>query len=347
MHLICACNIHSFSLARICRIECFRHAPSYLVTRTAFPSVLSSPLSLYDREMAQLPPPDAQAPGEQQPLQPQQPAPAAVVAVAIKLPPFWPADPLVWFAQIEAQFATRNITNQRTRFDYVVAALSNEYATEIRDLILNPPQEDAYSTLKDLLIKRTAASERKRLQLLFTAEELGDRKPTQLLRRMQQLMGDAAGPNLDNSFLRELFFQRLPSHVRMVLASSGDNVSLDTLADMAEKIMEVALPTVTSVTSPATPVAPAPPAPISSEVADLRAEISELRQLISSLQLSSHRTSRSSSRPPSRSASRASSPSPPQGLCWYHRRFGDKAQKCTSPCPGPSVVGDQHFGPTT
>ena len=84
--------------------------------------------------------------------------------------------------QAEAQFATRSITNQRTRFNYVVAALSNEYATEICNLILNPPQEDAYSTLKDQLIKRTAISERKCLQLLLTAEELGDRKPTQLLK---------------------------------------------------------------------------------------------------------------------------------------------------------------------
>ena len=104
-------------------------------------------------------------------------------------------DPLVWFAQVEAQFVTRNVTSQRTRFDYVVAALSNEFATEVRDIILSPPEADAYSKLKDLLIKWTAASERKRVQLLFTAEELGD--PTQLLRwmqRMQQLLGDSAGP---------------------------------------------------------------------------------------------------------------------------------------------------------
>ena len=69
----------------------------------------------------------------------------------------------------------------------------------------------------------------------------------------------------------------------MVLASSGDNVSLGSLADMTDKIMEVAMPSGTSVTSPAPAVTPPPLAPISSYVAELRAEISELRQLISSL----------------------------------------------------------------
>ena len=166
------------------------------MTRTPFPSALLSPQSLYDREIAQL-----QAPDRQQPLQPLPPTPAAFVAVAIKQPPFWLAYLFVWFAQIKAQFATRNITNQRTLFDYVVAALSNEYATEVRDIILNALQEDAYSMLKDLLIKRSTALERKHLQLLLTTQKLGDQKPTQLLRRMQQLMGDADGPNLDNSLI--------------------------------------------------------------------------------------------------------------------------------------------------
>ncbi len=53
-------------------------------------------------------------------------------------------------------------------------------------------------------------------------KELADCTPSQLLRRLQQLLGDAAGPNPDNTFLRELFLQRLAGDIRMVLASSGD-----------------------------------------------------------------------------------------------------------------------------
>ena len=52
---------------------------------------------------------------------------------------------------------------------------------------------------------------------------------------MQQLLGDAAGPNPDNKFLRKLFLQCLPSQVRMVLASAGE-MSLEALAQLADKI---------------------------------------------------------------------------------------------------------------
>ena len=93
--------------------------------------------------------------------------------------------------------------------------------------------------LKTQVIQRTAASEQHRLQQLLTTEELGDRNPSQLLCRMQQLLGDAAGPNRDSSFLRELFLQRLPSHVHMVLALSGEML-LDALAQLTDNVMEVA-----------------------------------------------------------------------------------------------------------
>ena len=126
---------------------------------------------------------------------------------------------------------------QKTKFDYIVASLSPEIATEVRDLILTPPTTNPYDNLKAQLIKRTTASEQRRLQQFFNAEELGDRKPTQLLRRMQQLPGEKAA-STDSSFLREFFLQRMPGNIRVVLASTADTTSLEELATLADKIVD-------------------------------------------------------------------------------------------------------------
>ena len=191
----------------------------------------------------------------------------SIGAVSLKIPPFWAADPQIWFAQVEAQFSTRGISSERTKFDHVVASLAPEYVQEVRDLVLSPPSATPYATLKAQLIQRTAASEQRRLQQLFHSEDLGDRKPTQLLRRMQQLMGDKVSTT-DNSFLRELFLQRLPANVRMVLTSTETN-DLQDLAQLADKVMEVAAPTVSSVRT--TNSAP--------EIVQLRPEIADLRKM--------------------------------------------------------------------
>lgn len=233
----------------------------------------------------------------------------AVAPVSIKLPPYWPSDPQIWFAQVEAQFATRGITVQKTMFDYVVASLSPEFAMEVRDLILAPPDEEPYAHLKALLIRRTATSEQRRLQQLLNTEELGDRTPTQLLRRMQQLLGDKA-LTTDGSFLRELFLQRLPSNVRMVLASTPDTIALDELANLADRIMEVATPSVSAMDLP-----------LSTEVSQLRTEVARLQKLLSSPRSNSPRRARS----PARSQTQSD-------VCWYHQQFGDAARKCKPPC---------------
>ena len=69
-------------------------------------------------------------------------APGVIGTISLKLPPFWPADPGLWFAQVEAQFATHSITVEKT------ASLSPDIATEVRDLILTPPSTIPYTTLK-------------------------------------------------------------------------------------------------------------------------------------------------------------------------------------------------------
>ena len=150
-----------------------------------------------------------------------------IAAVALKLP-FWSADPQVWFAQVESQFFTRKITNQDTKFHHIVACLPPEVAVDIRDLIINKPPDNAYDELINTLIKRTTASHTKRLQQLLSAEELGDRKPSQLLHRFEQLLD---GTSSDHPLIREVFLQRLPINVRQLLTvTMTDETPLDELA---------------------------------------------------------------------------------------------------------------------
>ncbi|CAN8004677.1 unnamed protein product [Ixodes hexagonus] len=148
-------------------------------------------------------------------------------------------DSELWFLHIEATFRRGRITSQSAMFGYVVAALAQAATALVRDIQRTPPADLPYGRLKTELIRRTTASEQQRLQQLLTSEELGDRKPSELL-RMHQLLGDKA-ENLDISIFRELFLQRLPHDVRRVL-TTADPCSLESVARMADKIMEVRSP---------------------------------------------------------------------------------------------------------
>ncbi|CAN7974848.1 unnamed protein product [Ixodes persulcatus] len=121
-----------------------------------------------------------------------------IAAATLKLPDFWMTDSELWFLHIEATFRRKRITSQSTMFDYVVAALPQAATALVRDILRTPPADLSYDRLKTKLIQRTTASEQQRLQQLLTSEELGDRKPSELLLRMHQLLGDKA-ENLDRS----------------------------------------------------------------------------------------------------------------------------------------------------
>ena len=166
------------------------------------------------------------------------------------------------------------------KFNYVVASLSPEFATEILDLIINLPMSHPYDTLREQHIKRTTASEQKRLQQLIHEEVLGNQTHSQLLRRMKQLLSEEATGG--GSFLKELYLQQL---LRMVLASVKESDFVEALAVLADKIAEVA---------------PPPIAPLAAEVEQIRKGIAAVKTLF-----------RSFSPPPSEPASRfRQSPSP-------------------------------------
>ena len=254
-----------------------------------------------------------------------------VQAVAIKLTPFWRTDPLVWFAQAEAQFATRAINQEATKYAHVIAALPQDVAQEIRDILVNPPATEQYSTLKKSLIARVSASEQRRVQLLLTEEELGDRKPSQLLRRMEQLLGEQ---KLEKGIFKQLFLQRLPVNVRQILASTSESLPLSELAALADRIVETqsyAPGTISAIAPVNSESNPKASSALESQVSELTRLVRDLTTVVGNIQRSRSR-SRSRKRDNRQVRRDSSIDGSSDELCWYHHKFGDNAHRCRPPC---------------
>lgn len=265
---------------------------------------------------------------------------ALLGAVGLKLPPFWKHDPELWFVQAEAQFATRNITVENTKYAHVISTLSPEVAQDIRDILVAPPAIEPYATLKQTLIARTTESEQRRVQMLLDEEELGDRKPSKFLRRMEQLVGDQ---RIDKGILRQLFLKRMPPDVKLILASTSDTLPISELATLADKIVEAHVPPVNSVSETHLGVAPIrsnPPDDIkASPQSGLAEQVTVLTKLVKDLSITVKRLQRDRSRSRNRNDQRKPrDPTPADNVdedaqhCWYHRRYGAQAHRCKSPC---------------
>lgn len=248
--------------------------------------------------------------------------------VGIRVPPFWPEEPEIWFAQVEGQFTISNITSDSTKFNYVIGQLDQQYSKEVKDIIISPPLNDKYEKLKSELIKRLSASKEKKVHQLLMHEELGDRKPSQFLRHLQNL----AGSDVPEDFLRTIWSSRLPSNIQTLMASQPGS-SLETLADLADRVQDIMTP-VHQVAAASSSPAPG------STIDTMSKEIAELKQAVRNLTIQLDRQGRQA-RSPHRSSSRQArntSSARSQSnyrkfpFCWYHAKYGVKANRCQTPC---------------
>ena len=90
----------------------------------------------------------------------------------MRVPPFWPDRPELWFAQAEAQFNLASVTSEKTKFNYVISQLEYRHAAEVEDII-SPPADEPYSTLKTEVVCRLSSSRDQRVRQILTHEEMG------------------------------------------------------------------------------------------------------------------------------------------------------------------------------
>lgn len=247
----------------------------------------------------------------------------------VKVAPFCPEEPEIWFALLEGQFETYGIVDDATKFRLVINNLDIRHAKAVKDLIVNPPDRHRYGKIKTELIRRLSASHEMKVKQLLTHEELGDRKPSQFLRHLQ----DLAGPSVPADFVKTIWSQRLPSNIQPLVASQP-TLPLEKLAELADHVHDIVTPCNVAAAS-------------TSHNSNVNKEIAELKLMVERLALKVDEQSRSSNRAHSRNNSRRQtarhrSRSRPRSrstseyrkfpVCWYHHTFGNRASKCIKPC---------------
>lgn len=223
--------------------------------------------------------------------------------VVFNLPTFQ-EDAELWFCQIEAIFRIRRVNSQLMRYSHTVAALPISAAKLVRDLIQNIPDSNPYDKLKSAIITRSGGSEAERLRRFSADTELGDRTPSQMFRDLRALVPE---DRFSPSVWREFFLNRLPSDMAALLASEPDGTPLSELIRRADRMHERQ-----SARSIATVESGSADSVILASIRALQDEVSALKR----------QRQRESSVPDSMTGD----------LCFYHRRFGDKARRCVLPC---------------
>lgn len=242
---------------------------------------------------------------------------------AIQIPQFNRSDPALWFAMCESTFALAKpqaITQSVTKYNYIVSILPPDIASVVRDVLMKPDEKDPYAKLKTELINRSGESSQQEIRHLLSGEELGSRKPSELLRNMKRR---AETLNVPNTLMKELFLQRLPIRVQSILAAFPD-LDLDKMAEISDRILEIN-------PSPTESFAVSRSDEQSAEDKLLR-EIEKLNKRIDNLYKQRGRSPFRGNR--NRSLSRSKSPNRDNSICWYHWRFGSKCRsdKCVKPC---------------
>lgn len=253
----------------------------------------------------------------------------ATTSVISRIPEFWRDQPRLWFLQFEAVVNAQK-QGDDYKFNMVMARLQKEEVQQIGDILSSPPEDGKYIALKNRLIDCYEESEKIKLQKLTSNMDLGDQKPSQLWRRMKEL----ANGNIKDNMLKLMWLRQLPPSVTSVLAAT-EELSMDKNTQIADRIHEhVNDAEVSSINKQETTVNDC----IEKRLASVATQLENMQLDISALANKQgnnrwHNTQRnvhtSHSRPRSMSRERYRRNN---GLCFYHKKFGRRAYKCTTPC---------------
>ena len=246
------------------------------------------------------------------------------------LPPFIPEDPTHWLKLCDAHFTLKSIVSPAEKIYYILTSLPYDIQREL-DNALSFTTEDEYKNFKGLLLSATALPAQKRINQLISSEELGDQKPSMFLRHLKSLAGSQAD---NEEFIKPLFLKRLPSSISQILASMPHS-TVDELARSADAIIHFRSESIGGINALGGHQGHEPNKALEEQmrflrttVANLSEQLKDVTRRLQNIESSAgHTRGRSVNKFRSHSRHNRSS-----GMCFYHEKFGNRANRCQKPC---------------
>jgi len=280
----------------------------------------------------------------------------------IKLPPFWPSNPIGFFNTCEALFEASQVQNEVKRYNALLDCLtrSPDILKRVYDILPTLDRQQPYTALKTQLIQRFSRTGEQCLSGLLSGCRRGNLTVCDYLSELRTTLGSHYGSStLHDDLLRHCILSSVDTTTQKLL-NLNDKMTLDELARQADKLIETVQHS--SEQQSHNTNSNKPPQHLINEMLDSR--ISALQNSLSQTptgpsryhqtpsqsaqstprwQYSSFGSNSPLARPTPEPCS-ANSPSS-QGLCYYHSRFGNRAVKCQgSPCPLSSVSNNRNLG---
>ena len=246
------------------------------------------------------------------------------------LPPFTPEDPNHWLKLCDAHFSLKNIDSPREKIYYILTSLPYELQREL-DAALSYTTDAEYTEFKTLGLSATALPAQKRINQLISSEELGDQKPSVFLRHLKSLAGSQAD---NEEFIKPLFLKRLPSSISQILASMPQS-NVDELARSADAIIHYRSESIGNISAFGANQGHEPNRAMVEQLSLLRATVANLSEQLKDVTRRLQNLETDAGRTRGRSVNKFRSHSRTNrssGMCFYHEKFGTRANRCQKPC---------------
>jgi hypothetical protein len=211
----------------------------------------------------------------------------------------------MWFQKVEASFRRARVTDSHVKYDYILMKLPESVLTSVKDVVraVTDETEDPYKEIKQRLVSSYTQSKWQLANRLLDHPDIGDMRPSMLMDSMLSLLppGDQPG-----TLFLAMYLRRLPTTIRDQLGAIEFNTPR-AMAEHADLLWDAR-------------------GGSAGHVAAIGGQSDRGRRR------SPFRSPNRGGRSPNRNGRQRQQTPGPDGLCFYHHRFADRAYRCTPPC---------------